>query len=182
MPGLLEDIWSVQEELLEAAAAALDLIPDVDATLLGAPTRQVIAPPGEFVLDCEQLLVNLGGIGEAPTRPATPLPKRHVTGRIPRPTVNIVIARQCIPIGDTKGTTYTPPSAAQVTASSRQLSFDGWALFNGIFSRLVSGELLDRCTSVEWVSMTPLGPLGAMGAWQLQLRPQLAGYLEEPGS
>lgn len=185
MPGAPDDIWVVQDELLAAAVLALDTLPDFDSALRGAPERRYVAPPGDLAADCEQLTVNLGPVGEMTTRPtggAATQGRKHVYGRLTIPTVRVAIIRDCISIPKVRGTSYSAPTVDAQETGARQIAMDGWALWNGIFGQLKTGELLDRCTAVFWDSMTPIGPLGTHGGWILNLRVQLAGYSPDIGS
>jgi len=180
-----DDLYLVQEELLAAAVASLDHIPEVFPELLGAPERQLVAPPGDIVAACDQVLVNESGVGSMATRPQSPAAaagKKHVFGRVTEATLQVAVTRCCLPVGTTSGRIYTPPSAAQEQEAARQLLADGWALWNGLFTRMVRGDLLDRCSSIGWEGMSPIGPLGACGGHLLTLRVALAGYMEELGS
>lgn len=197
LPGYWpDDLYAVQEELLDAAAASLNYLTahtspytggPYDVPLRGAPDRQYVAPPGDYVFDCEKLIVNSGVVGEVAVgqRGGTGAAgKRHVTGRLSHPAIRIILARKCIPVGSVSGRTYTPPTIEEEEAASRQLNADGWALWNGIFTRLVDEEIefLTRCQQVWWDAMTPVGPQGAYAGWVLNLRVRLAGYKEPLGS
>jgi hypothetical protein len=191
MPQFPDDLYDVQQELLFAAAASLDYlltIPDPPGPLKGAPARAYVAPPGDFVLDCEKLIVNAAGIGEQATGPggaSGSSGKRHATtGRITNPALRVIIGRECIPVGRVNGTTYTPPTIAEEQAASRQLNADGWALWNGIWTRLVDDDIdfMSRCSQVFWGGMIPVGPSGAYAGWILTLNVRLPGYLEPIGS
>ena len=186
MPALPGDLFEAQEELLDAAVAALDYLETVG--LLGAPTRRGVVPPGELVIDCDQVVVLAGPVGEIPTRPTNTAAaggtKHRVYGRLTGVTLNVAVSRCCIPIGKTNGATYTPPTMAELQAASEQINADGWALWNGIFTRLVAEdfEFLTKCNSITWETMTPLGPRGACAGWLVTLRAQLPGYMEPLGS
>ena len=186
MPALPGDLFEAQEELLDAAVASLDYLEGFG--LLGAPARRGIVPPGELVIDCDQVVVLSGSVGEIPTRPTgggtAPGQKHRIYGRITGVTLNVAVSRCCIPIGTTNGQKYSPPTMAELQAASEQLNADGWALWNGIFSRLVAQdfEFFTKCNQVAWEAMTPLGPRGACAGWLVTLRAQLPGYLEPIGS
>lgn len=184
MPALPGDLFEAQEELLDAAVAALDYLEGFG--LLGAPSRRGVVPPGELVIDCDQVVVLAGPVGELPARGTPPIGgARHRTqARLSGVTLNVAVSRCCIPMGKTNGQKYTPPSMAELSAASEQLNADGWALWNGIFSRLVAEdfEFFTKCSAVVWETMTPLGPRGACAGWLVSLRAQLPGYTEPIGS
>src|SRR5688572_8648866 len=111
------DLHALAVELLTASAAALDTIPVYEASLGGAPLRQVIAP-GTVVLDCcDQLAVNVGTINEGAS---------ELGGNINNITLIVTISR-CVPVPDSSG---NPPSVEDQTASSAQINADKWALWN----------------------------------------------------
>lgn len=180
MAAFPDDLYDVQVELLAAAVGALDYIPVEHPELDGAPLRQGVVPPGQVVIDCDQVVVNVSAVGVTSTGPFGG--KKHVHGRITAPTLTVTVSRCCVPIGTATKAGYTPPTPDELSESARQLSADGWALWNGIFTRLVEAQLLDRCTQVEWQAMNPLGPLGRCAGWELNLGVRLAGYMEELGS
>jgi len=183
----VNDYYDVQVALLAAAAAALDAIPSFPGQddLQGAPDRQGVVPPGQIVMDCAQLVVAGQSIGEMQTGPVGPSPlagKRHVTGRLNNYGIQIMVTRDCIPIGTTSGRTYTTPTMAEQSFAARQLNADGKALWDGLFIRMVDEDidLMSRCEQVFWDAMNSVGPLGAHAGWILNLRVRLAGYRHEP--
>ena len=185
-PALPGDLFEAQEELLDAAVASLDYL--IGFGLQGAPERRGVVPPGELVIDCDQVVVLAGSVGEIPTRPSGPAEaagqKHRIYGRLTGVTLNVAVSRCCIPVGDASGKVYKPPTMTQLSAASEQLNADGWALWNGIFSRLVAEdfEFFTKCSSVAWEAMTPLGPRGACAGWLVTLRARLPGYLEDIAS
>lgn len=187
MAAAVNDFYDVQAALLEAAAGALDAIPSFpgQSDLAGAPDRQGVVPPGQIVMDCEQLVVAGQSIGEMQTGPVGPTAtagKRHVFGRVNVFGVQIMVTRDCIPIGTTAGRTYTPPTMAEQAFAARQLNADGMALWCGLFIRMVDEDidLMSRCDQVFWDAMNTVGPLGRHAGWVLNLRVRLAGYRHEP--
>lgn len=186
----LGDLFALQQSLLIAAVASLDAIPNMEPELDGAPLRQAVVPPGDYVIDCDQVIVfaqHVGLLGTRPQAPTAAAGKKHVFGRLNEAHIGIVVTRCCIPTGVLSKTgRYTPPTPEEQETAAEQLSADGWALWNGLFIRMVNEDindaLMSRCDSVEWGGMTPIGPSGACGGWLLSLRVKLAGYMDEGGS
>jgi len=172
------DLFATAEELLVAAAEALDTIPDLLGTAFdGAPARQFVAP-GNIVHDCcEQLAVWVNPVGEGARSPGTLAPNFQIV----RPTLR-VHATRCVPTGKIVGKQYVPPEASAITAAAEQIHADGWALWNHIFN-LLNAEpdalLFTRCADLVRWSMTALTPSGGCAGWEMQFAVGLDGYRED---
>lgn len=171
-PGDLQDLC---QELLEAAAEALDTIPTYEPQLEGAPDRQLISP-GVPVWDCcPQLAVYATPVSEADTSPGgLTAGKRVSLGRINHVTLSAEIVR-CIPAD-------IEPPAEEITAASAQTNADAWALWNHLFNLIESGQLLTLCQEVFFDGITAVSPSGGCGGWTANIRIQLDGYSEVLGS
>lgn len=172
------DLFAVADELLAAAAGALDSVPEQLGThLLGAPIRQLIAP-GLPVHDCcEQLVVWVNPVGEGARSGRTMAPHFQIT----RPTYRVHSTR-CVPTGRIEGKRYIPPEAEAITAASEQILADGWALWNRIFN-LINAQpealLFSRCADLVNWSMNSIQPSGGCGGWEMQFTVGLDGYPED---
>ena len=170
---------AIAQLLLESSAEALDTVHAFDATLEGAQSRQFTSP-GLPVMDCcGQLAVYIPFINQGDTTPAGPgAGKRHLTGAINIVTYQIISSR-CIPNGfDASTGIYHPPPAASLSASGKQLNYDGWALFNHLFHLQASGLLLSLCDEVFFDGLNALQPSGGCAGWMAQVRAQVDGYVE----
>jgi hypothetical protein len=92
-------------------------------------------------------------------------------------TLNATVVR-CVPTGRTVGEKYTPPSAAESTYAAQKVMEDMWALWNGVTSEILAGDLFEDypCEDVRFESMIPLDPQGGFAGWTLTLQVQLPGY------
>lgn len=99
------DLHGLCEELLAAAAEALDTIPDLmDTTYAPAPGRQFVSP-GLPVIDCCELLATWADpISEGARSRQVLAADMHIS----RPTINLIVTR-CVPTGRIDGKTYVPP-------------------------------------------------------------------------
>lgn len=182
MPPTPDDLWLVQQELLEAAVWSLDLIPNMEATqdLLGAPDEQYVAISTPTQDCCDQVAVHIPtlgenlGVGERAT-------SGKAIGRINMPTIMVTVTR-CVPVAGKVGSTVRVPSKAEISASARQITADGWAIWNGIYSQLAQGCLWASCDQVFWEGMTKIHPSGGCAGWRLTLRRSLDGYVVDCGS
>ena len=169
------DLFAQAEELLQAAAEALDTIPDyLGSGFLGAPERQFISPGLPVADCCEMLTVWVDPLGEgARTRQTL-----AATVRINRPTLNL-LALRCIPTGKVQGKTYIPPSTAELNAASEQHLADGWALWNHLFNMVIEGFLFEACHDLAWNPGLSQTPSGGCGGWRLGFSVGLDGYPED---
>jgi len=170
-------LFDTAQELLEAAAGALDSVPEQLGTdLVGAPERQLIAY-GVPVHDCcEQLVVWVNPVGEGARSPGTLSPVFQIV----RPTLRIHATR-CVPTGRIEGKRYVPPEAEDVTEASRQILSDGWALWNRIFNMINTDPplLFSKCSDLVNWGMQSITPSGGCGGWEMQFTVALDGYPEE---
>lgn len=172
------DLFATAEELLLAAAEALDTIPDFLGTSFdGAPERQVIYY-GNVVHDCcSQLAVWVQPVSEGARSPSTLAPDMQIV----RPTFH-VHATRCVPTGRIVNRQYVAPTAAAITASAEQVLADGWALWNHLLN-LINAEpdalLFSKCGDLVNWSMLALSPLGGCAGWDMQFTVGLDGYNED---
>jgi hypothetical protein len=168
------DLFATAEELLAAAAEALDTIPDFLGTHLdGAPERQLISA-GQPVADCcEQLAVWVNPITEGNRSPLTKAPMMQIVA----PTFR-VLATRCVPTGQIVQRKYVPPEAEALTAAAEQHMADGWALWNHLLNLINADLLFDRCGDLTRWSELPIAGGGCAG-WELQFTVGLDGYAEE---
>jgi hypothetical protein len=172
------DLFAAAEELLVAAAEALDTIPDLLGTsFAGAPDRQYISP-GNVVHDCcEQLAVWVNPVGEGARSPGTLAPGFQIT----RPTLR-VHATRCVPTGTIVGKRYVPPTTTALSAAAEQIHADGWAMWNHFFNLLNAQPealLFSKCADLVNWGMTALTPSGGCAGWELFFTIGLDGYREE---
>jgi hypothetical protein len=94
--------------------------------------------------------------------------------------LNALIAR-CVPVGETIDKRYRGPSAIKSTAAAQKVMEDMWALWNGVTSEILSGDLFEDfpCSGVRFESMIPLDPQGGFAGWTLALQVELDGYRVE---
>lgn len=172
------DLWAAADELLIASVASLNTIPVADPTLLGAQDRAFV-DFGLSSLDCcDQLTVLVAQALSAP------VPGRSTSGlQAGRASESmrlthvyfLVTSTRCVPNQENDG---TPPSVAELEASSAQLDADGWALWNHLYNLRMAGQLFTFCDEVFFDSMRPLGPSGGCAGWVLQIHISLDGYQE----
>lgn len=173
------DLWDFADELLSFAAEALDTIPTFDATLEGAPDRQVVSQ-GTPSDDCDQLTVYVPSIGEAGTTPGgLAAEARTRVGHIDLVTYNIRIIRCCLPVGNDVG---DPPLAAEISDASKQTYADAWALWNHLHNVKSSGQILTLCDEMYFDGMIAVLSSGGCGGWVVPVRARLEGYADALGS
>lgn len=172
------DLFATCEELLAAAAEALDTVPDQLGTdLLGAPERQLIMYGAPIHDCCEQLVVWVNPVGAGARSPNVMAPDFQVV----RPTFR-VHATRCAPkeaLGAIVNKRYVVPEAEAITEFTRQVHADGWALWNHIFNLVNADLLFTKCGDMVQWGMTSITPMGGCGGWELQFTVQLDGYQEE---
>lgn len=174
------DLFDLAEELLEVCTAALDSIPDFPGLdeLEGAPTYHFVSdgPPIPDCCDDGMLAVHVNNVTDRFSREGAPQdPKLNVPSLI-------VSVLRCVPLGSGEGDTYTPPPAAEIEASARQILADGWALWNHIYNALRADppQILTTCQRAKFVSMQAVRE-GQCSGWQLAFLAQLDGY-EDTGT
>lgn len=94
--------------------------------------------------------------------------------------LSALIAR-CVPIAADVNGRYTVPSAVQLTEAAQKVMEDMWALWNGVTSEILAGDLFEShpCRGVRFVGLEPLDPQGGFAGWTLQLQVELDGYTVE---
>lgn len=177
------DLFALAAELLEVCTEALDTIqtfPDLDE-LQGAPEYRFVSEAAPIADCCDDgmLAVHVNNVTDMFARNSQPnAPKANVPNLI-------VTVLRCLPLGDTDGDTYTPPSATEIEAAARQSLADGWALWNHIYN-LIRHEprlFLAHCQRADFVGMQSIRPGdGQCGGWQLSFAAELSGYDEDLGT
>lgn len=170
------DLHAIAVEILEAAADSLDEIPDADATLDGAPTRQVVSPGIPADDCCPQLAVWVDPIGPLPAQRET-----RMAAWITAPTFFVTVTR-CQPVAELNGTEIVLPDAAAVTAAAEQHNADGWALWNGLHEAVRQQRILAACDKALFDPATARDPSGGCGGWTIAIRVTVPGYEALGGS
>jgi hypothetical protein len=163
-----EDLYDLQQELLDASVASLDTIPTFAPGLGGAPERSYVSPGLPAFDCCDQLTVHTPAILDSPFSPDS------ATGRSARSasviTVSLVVtATRCVP-GEPE------PAVVDLLAPTQQISADGWALRNHLLNMIRSDELFSICSEVFWDGLRYVNPQGGCAGWTVNLRVQLDGY------
>lgn len=174
-----QDLQDFAEALLAASVDSLDAIPAFAPGLAGSPDRSFVSP-GEPVADCCELLaVHATALSEAATEPGgLATGRRFVTARLNHASFVVTIFR-CVPTGvESKTGKYTPPLTADLEQAASQINADGWALWNGLFNRTRSGDLIGMCSEFFMDGMRALVPSGGCAGWVLGIRVALEGYEE----
>lgn len=169
------DLDLVALDFLTVAATVLDTIPTYDGleTLKGAPERRYLSPGKPFP-DCDQLTVYVPRVGEDTTRPTgLGAGTRHKQEFRANIVTFVVTLYRCVP---KIGSDLKAPRTDAQEAADAQLNADAWALWNGLWNRLRSGELRPRCSLVYMDSLAALPNSGGYGGWELTLRAQVEGY------
>ncbi|HET9520696.1 MAG TPA: hypothetical protein VFO73_06615 [Candidatus Limnocylindrales bacterium] len=169
------DLHAAALEILEAAADSLDEIPDVDATLDGAPARQFVSP-GLPADDCPMLVVWVDPIGPLPAQRDVKL-----AAWITAPTFNVTVTR-CQPTPTLNGSELILPDPADLTAAALQHNADGWALWNGLHAAVQQQRILAACDKAIFDPAVARDPMGAIGGWTMQIRVTVPGYEALAGS
>ena len=162
------DLQALAEEFLDACVDALDTIPSFDPGLGGAPGRSFVAP-GQPQYDCcpdGQLTVHVPLVSSDPVLTLQNHERRNIV------TLTATILR-CVPASDEAGNYAL---AADLLAAAEQVNADGWALWNGIFNAISSGDLFRLCDKIQWLGLRSITPSGGCGGWTLTLSVQFDGY------
>ncbi|HEY1309284.1 MAG TPA: hypothetical protein VGF24_37350 [Vicinamibacterales bacterium] len=173
MPGPT-DLWAAADELLLASAQALDTIPVYDPTLVGAPDRQFVDFSLSALDCCDQLTVVVNQVLSGSLEPGGNQAGRQTYMRLNHVYFAVTISR-CVPMPADDG---TPPSIADMIASSKQLDADGWALWEHLYHLWTADLLFTFCDELFWDSLRPIGPSGGCAGWVLQVHTSLDGYPE----
>lgn len=177
MPGP-GDLFELAQELLDVCTEALDSVPDFAGLddLEGAPGYRFVSDAAPIPECCDEgmLSVHVNNVTDRFAREAEPgAPKLNVPSLI-------VSLLRCVPMGDGEGADYTPPTAAEIETSARQLLADGWVLWNHIYNAIRAEEFLTRCRRADFVSMQSIRPGdGQCAGWQLAFLAQLDGFDSE---
>jgi hypothetical protein len=188
--GASTDLYDLCDVVLQVAADSLDTIPTDDPQLVGAPTRQFVAPGLPEVECCGrgngiavqgQLSVHNQTLQEEGTNPLSPplavSQRPGKTGRVVSSTIVIMIAR-CSPTGNMR----TPPTVAQWQLSARQTNADAWAIWNGIWrAQRDYDAFAPWCDGVFFDPSSSLPPQGGCVGTVFVLRPVMQGYNPLPG-
>jgi hypothetical protein len=165
-----EDLYALEQELLDAAVESLDTIPTFAPGLGGSPERSYISPGLPAFDCCDQLTVHSASILDSPFSPDS------ATGRSARSasviTIGLVVTiTRCVP-------GQPEPPVSDFLEPTQQVEADGWALRNHLRGMIQSGELFSICDEVFWDGLRKVNPQGGCAGWTLNLRVQLDGYEE----
>lgn len=176
--------YDLAVDLLAVAADALDTLPLLDPDLRGAPTHQYVSA-GLPAIDCEQVSAHVPALYEAGTwTPQGPASLAEVArirlGQVSEVAVAIIVAR-CVVGPQESGSTIVLPSVAQLEADGKQVSADGWAIWQGLQTARRNGRLGD-CASMMINPAVALNPSGNFAGWTLTVQKPVDGYTVEIGS
>lgn len=167
MASTITSLYDAAAALLAAAVAALDL---TDAR---APARFYVSD-GPVALDCEQVTVEVAGIGQADTAPQSPFlepGRRPLIASLGLVALKITATR-CVPVVSDSG---RPPSVAAIQASAQKVLADGWSIWNYLHQQIRDGALFPGCQGVFIDPAQPIGTSGGVGGWTLTVRVPLDG-------
>ena len=166
-----EDLYALEQELLDASVESLDTIPTFAPALGGAPERSYISPglpavrllrPADRPHPLDPGLPLLSGVLHGDERPLG-----HGHHRLARGDHHPLRPGEPEPAG-----LRLPASPTQ------QIAADGWALRNHLLNMIRSDELFSMCDEVFWDGLRFVNPQGGCAGWTLNLRVQLDGYEE----
>lgn len=166
---------STAASLGELAQELLDVSEAIINGTSGGPVALTFLAPSIPVLDhsCDQIIVWANVIGEEQTSPLTPIPQtgmRPRVGIVTLVTLNVWVAR-CLTIRK------VPVPGDVQTADTLKVAEDGWALWNGLLTAYLAGDLFaGTCQEFRRVAMVPLNSEGGMGGWALTVQVELGGY------
>lgn len=192
--GRSTDLYDLCQTVLEVAALSLDSIPVDDPTLLGAPTRQFVAPGLPEIECCQgqgaiqgQLSVHNQSLQEEATNPLSPTlaisQRPSKTGRVNSGSIVIIVAR-CSPIGNLR----KPPTPAAWSSAARQVTADSWAIWNGLWrAQRDEDAFAPFCDGVFFDPAQNMAPQGGCVGTVFVIRPIMQGYnpipdLDLPGA
>lgn len=155
--------------LLAAVEAALA------TTAAGVPGRQFVSPGTPAFDCCPFFCVHPLILGLADTRPL--FPPLEPSQRPHRASINLVAFHayviRCVPVPNDNG---DPPPAADLTASGRTISQDGFAVWDHLKKAVRAGSLFPGdLTDVFFDGGVQLDPAGGCGGWLFTVRVQLDG-------
>lgn len=163
-------LFDLAVDLLEAGADAL-------ATTEAGPPAKAYISPGVPTFDalCDTLVVYGATLTEEATSPLNPPPSpgwRHRRGRINLAGLTAVSARCALPSGG-----EVVPSGPELTAASRVILEDGWAMWNTVTQKIKDGTLFDgKCSDVHFDGGISLMSEGGLVLWQMTVRVEIGGY------
>lgn len=169
------DLFDTAQELLAAAAAALETTPG------GGIAYQAVWQ-GLPVWDCPPMLtVHAGGPSIAPTTAGPvlgPMQRIVVTGEVNIVSFTVTVLR-CVPSLLQRGQSTVLPSAADETASSQVCYADAWAVWNYLKNAHRAGTLFQRPSGrreFALIQALPLRTSGAAGGWEIHVGVEVGGY------
>lgn len=166
MPGPT-DLYDVAEELLDAAADALDTLSA--AGLKGAPSRQFVSPATPVFELCDQLTVTWALTQPDPSQPGQPSGQQKV-GRVNLVTFLIAVSR-CAQQPQGKNALPTTILSQQ----SQQVYADAWVVWSAIYWKSRDNTLFgaDRCAVRNLQGGLPVDPqpgvIGSLTTFQTEL-------------
>lgn len=173
------DLWDLAEAVRDVAEAALDTL--IDEGLHGAPSRRFVAPGLPQFECCKgevpgQLSVHVQGLLERQTTPTDLIGNaaRVTVGRVPASAIVLTVLRCIKPTGPQGRGAPTP---ADLEEGARQVLFDGWAVWNGLWrAQRDGGALAERCDGVQFRDASTIVPQGGCGGWIVFVSPNMQGY------
>jgi hypothetical protein len=164
-------LWDEAQALLDVATAALDTLPDEDASLAGAPLRRYIND-GLPSYDCPAMLtVHVSTIGEFPI--GTIPPQERVKWYRLNSVQFVLTCIRCRP----DALNQAQPAPVQFhNKAGRQHLADGWAIWNGVWRAINREQLFSKCDGVEIVGAVADDPNGGASGWVFRFSPIIGGY------
>jgi hypothetical protein len=163
-----EDLYALEQELLDASVESLDTIPTFAPGLGGAPERSYISPGLPAFDCCDQLTVHTPSILDSPFSPGSSTGTSAKSATVITVSLVVTITR-CVP-GEPE------PAVSDFLEPTSQIAADGWALRNHLLNMIRSDELFSICDEVFWDGLRFVNPQGGCAGWTLNLRVQLDGY------
>ena len=142
-------LWTLAEETL----AECEQLLAQTVTRRTLPERRYVSHGQPPVEDCDGVLVVW--LPQVETRQVA----ARDAGQTMRVAGLAIDVWRCWPTGDTH-----PPKVSDLSEAALTLVDDVDRLTEGL-----AGFLADRCASVEWRAAQPLGPLGGLAGWRLQV-------------
>jgi hypothetical protein len=174
--GAVGDLFAAAQELLAAAAVALEDAP------AGPITRKLISQSAP-VFDCApQLSVHAGGPSIADTYPLQPPlqpMQRIVTAGLVDLVVMTITVTRCVSTLGEEGQDILLPTPEALTADSEACYGDLWAIWNHLVKEHREGNLFQSLSKRREFALEPAQPLnngGGVGGWEIPVRFQLPGY------
>lgn len=128
------------------------------------PIDRSYVAAGAVAADCDQLTVQVirvfGGF------PGNEGPQTQTPCAAPRTVELSFKLYRCVPTMSEKG---APPSPAELEASAAGLLADLWVMIQGIRVAIADGFGCTSCKGARFGTITPLGPQGGLGGWDVRL-------------